>query len=79
MMDFTEYQANSTIHATPMTGEEYKDYFAENHVALNGKIANPSAENDSEHINGFLVVYNKDSGERYDWWSPKKQHLIGFV
>ena len=61
------YQCHKIIHATPMTRGEYNTYRG---------WTIPKDENPAD--DGYLVIYNKDTPEHYESWTPKKQLDEGY-
>jgi hypothetical protein len=60
-----KYKCHKTVHAKPMTKGEYNEIKKRNVPGL-----------DSD--DGYLVVYNKDTDDHYESWSPKKQFDEGY-
>lgn len=54
------YRSHKLVHATPMTRGDYNKY-------RGWKIP----ENENPNDPGYLVVYNKDTVDHYESWSPK--------
>lgn len=61
------YRSHKIVHATPMTHGEYN---------RNKGRSIPFDEHLEDE--GYLVVYNKDTADHYESWSPKKQFDEGY-
>lgn len=55
-----KYKSHKIVHGTPMTRGHYNEY-------RDWQI--PANENPSDP--GYLVIYNKDTPDHYESWSPK--------
>ena len=67
-MDLNHYKCVKDVHAKPMKRGEYNEY-------RGWKIpANEEANED-----GYLVVYNKDTPDQYESWSPKRIFDAGYI
>lgn len=62
------YACHKAVHATPMTRGDYNDY-------RGWEI--PADENPADP--GYLVIYNKDTADHYESWSPEKQFDDGYL
>jgi hypothetical protein len=65
--EFTKYTCNKNVEAKPMTLGEYNLY---------KKWAIPKLENPDDE--GYLVVYNANTFEHHESWSPKKTFDGGY-
>ena len=54
------YQSHKIVHAEPMTRGEYNAYRG---------WQTPADEDSTDE--GYLVVYNRDTKDHYESWSPK--------
>ena len=68
MSDLKYYQSHKRVHATPMTRGDYNDYRGWT-----------IPEDEDPKDDGYLVVYNKDTPDHYESWSPKKQFDEGYT
>ena len=68
MNDMKHYKCVKDVHAKPMTRGDYNAYRG---------WAIPANEQADEA--GYLVVYNKDTPEHYESWSPKRIFDAGYV
>lgn len=59
-MSLVKYKCHKEVHAEPMTRGEYNKY-------RGWQI--PANENPEE--DGYLVVYNKETADHHESWSPK--------
>lgn len=67
-MELLKYKSHKEVHGTPMTRGEYYRY-------RNWEV--PTGENPCDA--GYLVIYNKDTDDHYESWSPKKQFEDGYA
>lgn len=67
-MTLKAYKCHKEVHAKPMSLGEYN--------ALD-----PSKEPQPGDcsVEGYFVVYNKDTPDHYESWSPKKQFEEGYT
>ncbi len=64
----TKYKCHKEVHAKPMHKGEYNAY--------RGWVI-PAGERKDEE--GYLVIYNKDTPDHYESWSPKKLFDDGYT
>lgn len=67
MSDLKKYKCHKTVHAKPMSLGEFNALSPDKEP----KPADCS-------IDGYFVVYNKDTEDHYESWSPKKQFDEGY-
>jgi hypothetical protein len=63
-----KYKCHKEVHAKPMTRGAYNQY-------RGWSIPNDEEASDD----GYLVVYDKDTHDHYESWSPKKQFDKGYT
>lgn len=68
MSELKQYQSHKVVHARPMTRGDYNDY-------RGWQI--PAGENPKDP--GYLVIYNKDTVDHYESWSPKHVFDDGYT
>lgn len=62
------YKSHKIVHGTPMSRGEYNKYRGWDL---------PANEDGSDE--GYLVIYNKDTVDHYESWTPKKQLDEGYT
>lgn len=67
-MELKHYKCVKDVHAKPMTRGEYNAYRG---------WAIPAGEVASDP--GYLVIYNKDTPDHYESWSPKRIFDAGYI
>ena len=67
-MELSHYKCVKDVHATPMTRGVYNAYRGWTMPA--GEVAEDP---------GYLVVYNKDTPDQYESWSPKRIFDAGYI
>lgn len=68
MGDLELYQCHKRVHATPMTRGAYNEYRGWS-----------IPENENPEDEGYLVIYNKDTKDHYESWSPKHVFDDGYT
>jgi hypothetical protein len=68
------YKSHKLVSARPMKRGDFINRMADK---------NPARSRDSTHgtpeDEGYLVIYNKDTPDHYESWSPKKQFDEGYT
>ena len=67
-MELKHYKCVKDVHAKPMTRGEYNAYRGWTIPA--GEVASEA---------GYLVIYNKDTPDHYESWSPKRIFDAGYI
>lgn len=62
------YQSHKRVHAKPMTRGVYNRYRGWT-----------LPEDESPHDPGYLVIYNMDTADHYESWSPKHVFDDGYT
>lgn len=74
--ELVEYRSHKRVHAAPMTRGEYARYVSSSISALfNGRPGDEGFPDDE----GYLVVYNRDTPDHYESWSPKRVFDDGYT
>ena len=68
MKDLELYQCHKQVHATPMTRGAYNEYRGWS-----------IPENENPEDEGYLVIYNKDTKDHHESWSPKHVFDDGYT
>lgn len=69
------YQSHKQVHAAPMSRGEYSRHVVKSN---HSKMAKPSSDGFPDDP-GYLVIYNKDTVDHYESWSPKHVFDDGYT
>ena len=69
MTELQKFKCHKVVSAKPMTFGEYHEYKKLNTSCLEARVLNDE---------GFLVIYNENTPDHYESWSPKKQFEEGY-
>ena len=70
------YRCHKVVHAVEMTAGDYMDYQASQ---IGGKPKALAPQSQALDAKGYLVIYNRDTADHYESWSPADVFDAGYT